>query len=139
MVRRAPADITTKRGIVVPARALSWHFSRSGGPGGQHANTSDTRVELVCSTGLLAGDSQLLQGVRERLGTKTRVVASAERSQAANRQLALERLVKRLDAAARRPRPRHPTRPTRSSMEARLESKHLQSRRKQARRPPDEE
>lgn len=131
--------ITSKRGIVVPETALSWRFSRSGGPGGQHANTSDTRVELLCDLRRLEGPANLLEAVRGRLGEETRVVAAAERSQAANRQLAIGRLVSRLDGASRRPRSRRPTRPTRASVEARLDSKRRTARRKAERRAPSEE
>ena len=131
----APAGgIVTKGGIVVPARALTWRFSHAGGPGGQHVNTSDTRAELVCDLGALQGDELLLSAVRERLGERTRVVAAAERSQAANRQLALARLASRLDAASRRPRPRRPSRPSRAAVEARLEDKKRRARLKESRR-----
>ncbi|MGQ0432082.1 MAG: alternative ribosome rescue aminoacyl-tRNA hydrolase ArfB [Microthrixaceae bacterium] len=122
----------------VPLTELTWRFSRSGGPGGQHANTSDTRAEvrfdvLACST---LGPRQRAR-LLERLGPEVRVVASDERSQARNRDLALERLAARLEAALRVEAPRHATRPTRGSVERRLAGKKRQADRKAGRRPPD--
>lgn len=122
----------------IPLAELAWRFSRSGGPGGQHANTSDTRAEvrfdvLACST---LGPRQRAR-LLERLGREVRVVASDERSQARNRDLALERLAARLEAALRVDPPRHATRPTRGSVERRLAGKKRQADRKADRRPPD--
>src|SRR5262245_49021795 len=119
---------------------LEWRVSRSGGPGGQHANTSDTRVEVRFSV----TDSPSLgprQRARllERLGPVVRATAADTRSQARNRELALERLRSRL-ADGLRVRPhRRPTKPTRSSAEARLDAKRRQSARKRERRRPGPE
>lgn len=124
----------------IPLGELTWRFSRSGGPGGQHANTADTRVE-VCFD--IAGSPSLGPRQRarlvERLGTEVRVVVSDERSQARNRELALQRLAARLAGALRVVAPRRLTRPTKGSVERRLEEKRLRSGRKAARRPPDVE
>jgi ribosome-associated protein len=126
-----------RRRLVIPLADLEWRFSSSGGPGGQHANTANTRVELVFD---VANSSVLKSGQRalllERLGPTVRVVVSDERSQARNRQLALERLAERLDEALRVERPRRATVPTRGSRERRLRAKQLRSARKQERRPP---
>jgi ribosome-associated protein len=127
-----------RRRLVIPLAELEWRFSSSGGPGGQHANTANTRVELVfdvASSAALGPRQRAL--LRERLGPTVRVVASDERSQARNRQLALERLAQRLDEALRAERPRRPTVPTQASQERRLRAKQLRSARKQERRPPD--
>lgn len=119
---------------------LSWRFSRSGGPGGQHANTADTRAEVrfdvVTSPSL--GPRQRAR-LLDRLGPEVRVVASDERSQARNRELALERLVVKLAGALRVAEPRRPTRPTRGGVERRLEGKRRQANRKAQRRRPDVE
>jgi len=139
MASPPPGGLVTRRGIVVPASALSWRFSRSGGPGGQHANTADTRVELLCDLGLLQGPPGELAAIWGRLGKELRVVASSQRSQVANRQAALGRLARKLDAASRKEPPRHPTRPTRASVEARLDAKRRTSQRKAERRPPGDE
>jgi ribosome-associated protein len=119
---------------------LEWRFSASGGPGGQHANTANTKVELVFN---IAASSVL--GPRQRarlldkLGVALRVVVSDERSQARNRQLALERMAERLDEALRVEQPRRPTLPTKASRERRLRAKQLRSTRKLERRAPTPE
>jgi ribosome-associated protein len=121
----------------IPEAELVWRFSRSGGPGGQHANTSDTRAEVRFD---VAGSPSL--GPRQRarllevLGAEVRVVAADERSQARNRELARKRLAERLAAALRVDAPRRPTRPSRSSVERRLGDKRRQAERKAARRSP---
>ncbi|KIH97343.1 peptide chain release factor 1 [Streptomonospora alba] len=109
---------------------LAWRFTRSGGPGGQHANTADTRVSLSLD---VAATESLSPQQRERaLGrlagrlndTVLTVTVEEHRSQARNRDLARERLAALLSrAAASGPRSRRPTRPTRGSTERRLASK----------------
>jgi ribosome-associated protein len=120
---------------------LEWRFTGSGGPGGQHANTSNTRVEVhfdVASSPSL-GPRQRAR-LLEKLGPHVRVVASDSRSQHRNRELALERLRSRLAAALRTERPRVPTRATRAAKERRLQAKRRQSERKRGRsRPAPEE
>lgn len=131
--------IVTPAGIAVPSAALTWRFSRAGGPGGQHVNTSDTRVELWCEVGALRGDPAALARIGERLGERVRVVATAERSQWRNRRLALARLAVLLDLAASRRPARRPTRVPRAAVERRLEAKRRRSERKSGRRlPPDD-
>lgn len=125
------------RRFLIPASELDWRFSASGGPGGQHANTANTRAELIfdVSSSSVLGPRQRAR-LLERFGPVVRVVASDERSQARNRQLALERLAQRLDDALRVERPRVATAPTRASRERRLRDKQRRSLRKQDRRPP---
>jgi ribosome-associated protein len=124
--------------VTVPLAELTWRFSRSGGPGGQHANTSDTRAEvrfdIAGSPSLRARDRARLL---ERLGPEVRVAADEERSQARNRDLALRRLRDRLAAALRVPTPRRPTRPGKAAVERRLAEKRRRSQRKVDRRPPE--
>jgi len=128
------------RRLVVPATDLQWRFSASGGPGGQHANTANTKVELIFD---VAGSAALGPRQRarllERLGPRVRVVVSDERSQARNRQLARERLAQRLQDALRVERARRPTSPTLASRERRLRAKQQRATRKSERRPPDPE
>jgi ribosome-associated protein len=116
---------------------LEWHVSRSGGPGGQHANTSDTRVEVRFS---IAESSSLGPRQRarllERVGPVARAVASDTRSQARNRELALERLRARLAEGLRVQPRRRATKPTRASTERRLDTKRRQAARKRGRRKP---
>jgi ribosome-associated protein len=116
---------------------LEWRTSTSGGPGGQHANRADTRVEVVfrVDTSASLGPRQRAR-LLERLGPVVRATASDTRSQARNRDLALERLRGKLAAGLRVETPRRATRPTRSSQVARLEAKRRQSERKQGRRGP---
>jgi ribosome-associated protein len=116
---------------------LEWRFSASGGPGGQHANTSNTKVEVrfdaAASPSL--GPRQR-EHIVERLGPVVRVVASDRRSQARNRELALERLRDRLAGALRREPPRVPTRPTKGARAARVEAKRRRGDLKRGRSQP---
>jgi ribosome-associated protein len=116
---------------------LEWRFSSSGGPGGQHANTSNTRVELLFDIEASAslGPRQRAR-LLERLGPRVRVVVSERRSQLQNRELALERLRERLAAALHIDKPRVATRPSRSSKRARVEQKRRHGERKRTRRAP---
>ena len=113
---------------------------RQRGPGGQHANTANTRVELVFD---IAGSGALGPRQRarllERIGPTARVVVTDERSQVRNREIALDRLAQRLTDALRVERARRPTRPTRASQERRLRDKQVRSARKLERRPPPPE
>jgi ribosome-associated protein len=127
--------------LAVRLDELEWRFSGSGGPGGQHANTANTRAEVRFD---VAGSPSLGPRQRarllERLGEVVRVVASDERSQARNRELALERLRARLAEALEVERPRRPTAPTAASKRQRLEAKRRRGELKRARgRPPDED
>jgi ribosome-associated protein len=125
------------RSCVIPPDELEWRFTGSGGPGGQHANTANTRVELVfdIEASEALGPRQRARLV-ERLGPRVRVVVSERRSQAQNRDLALERLRDRLGGALHVDPPRVATRPSRASQRARVESKRRHGERKQARRTP---
>jgi ribosome-associated protein len=125
------------RHLVIPPAELEWRFSASGGPGGQHANTANTRVELLFD---VAGSQSLgpRQRVRllERLGSTVRVVVTEERSQVRNRQIALQRLADRLVEALKVDKARRPTLPTRASRERRLRDKQAVGARKLERRAP---
>ena len=125
------------RSCVIPPDELEWRFTGSGGPGGQHANTSNTRVELVFD---IAASESLGPRQRarllERLGPRVRVVASERRSQLQNRELALERLRDRVANALHIEPPRVATRPSRASKRARVEQKRRQGERKRTRRTP---
>ena len=126
------------RTCAIPLSELQWRTSRSGGPGGQHANTSDTRVEVRFD---IAGSPSLgprqRQRLLERFGPELRVVASDERSQIRNRAIALDRLRERLEAALRVAPARRPTRPTLASKERRLQEKRRRSDVKRHRRAAD--
>lgn len=110
--------------LSIPLSELEWKFSGAGGPGGQHANTANTRVEVRfavdCSPSLSPHQRARLL---DRIGPLARVVVSDERSQARNRQLALDRLGARLAEALQVRRHRRPTAPTMGSRERRLTDK----------------
>jgi ribosome-associated protein len=125
---------------VIALDELEWRFTGSGGPGGQHANTANTRVEVrfdVAASPSL-GPRQRAR-LLEALGPVVRVVVSDSRSQHRNRELALERLAARLAAALRVEKPRVPTRVRRSAKEQRLQDKRHRSERKRSRARPVEE
>ena len=132
--------LRVSRSCAIPLDELSWRFTGSGGPGGQHANTSNTRVEVRFSVAESPslGPRQRAR-LLERLGPVVRVVASDERSQARNRALALDRLRARLADALRIDPPRRPTAPSRSATRARLDAKKRRSdvKRSRAWRPDD--
>jgi ribosome-associated protein len=131
--------IVTPGGISIPSSALTWRFSHGSGPGGQGVNTTDSRVELWTDLTALVAGAGVVDRVRAILGDRLRIVVTSERSQRRNREEAVRRLVDRLDAAAVPEQPRTPTRPPRSSVTARLDSKRQQSERKAGRRGPGED
>ena len=125
------------RGAAIPLREVVLRTSRSSGPGGQHANVTASRVEAVfdvASSGALS-DAQKRR-VTARLGPRVVAVAQDARSQSRNRELALQRLQRRLSGALAVRRPRQPTRPTDASVRRRLEAKRRQAERKRTRRAP---
>lgn len=133
----ATEDLTVRPGLVIPAAELDERFSTSGGPGGQHANKTATRVELRFD---IAGSSALSEHQRDRLmerfGGEVRVVVDDERSQLRNRALARERLAGRMRNALAPVRSRRPTRPTKGSTRRRLEAKRQRGETKRDRRRP---
>jgi ribosome-associated protein len=133
----AGTELVVSRSCRIPLDELEWRFSASGGPGGQHANTSNTRAEVrfdVASSPSL-GPRQRAR-LLERLGPVVRVVAADERSQVRNRELALERLRARLAGGLRVDPVRRPSRPPRSASEERLRDKRQRSETKRLRARP---
>ncbi len=132
--------LRVSRTCQIPLDELEWRFSGAGGPGGQHANTANTRVELLfdISSSPSLGPRQRAR-LLERLGPVVRVVAADERSQLRNRNLALERLAARLAAGLKVERPRVGTKPTRGAREARLKEKRHRSETKRGRARPEVE
>lgn len=123
--------------VRIPLGELEVSFGPSGGPGGQHANRSATRVELRFDVAASAAFSEAQrERVIARLGTEVRVVADDERSQLRNRALAEQRLAERLRAALHVDRPRRPTRPTKASQRRRVDAKQRRSDVKRGRRRP---
>jgi ribosome-associated protein len=133
-------ELRVTRSCTIPLDELEWRFTASGGPGGQHANTSNTKAEVrfnVAASPSL-GPRQKAR-LLERLGPVVRVVASDERSQTRNRELALERLRSRLAEALRVQRERRPTAPSRAAKERRVEQKRKRSETKRLRGRPEPE
>ena len=132
-----PAELRVTRTCRIPLDELEWRFTASGGPGGQHANTANTKAEVRFD---IANSSSLGPRQRarllERLGPSLRVVASDERSQLRNRELALDRLRSRLAEALRIDRERRPTAPTAAARRRRVESKRKRGDVKRMRRRP---
>src|SRR5262245_28449589 len=125
--------------LALPMAEIELRFSRSSGPGGQHAQRNETRVEAVFDVDASATLSDAQKGrVRERIGPVVRAVAQDERSQARNRELALERLAAQLREALKVRRARRATAPTAASRERRLEGKRRRGATKRLRQPPAE-
>ena len=129
-------SIRVTRTVTVPLAEIELRTSRSSGPGGQHAQKSETRVEAVfdveASTALSPAQKKR---VVAKAGPVLRAVAQDERSQLRNKELAVERLTEVLREALRIPRKRRPTKPTAASTERRLEEKKRRSETKRLRRP----
>ena len=121
-------------GGTVPASAVDWRFDPSGGPGGQHANRSNTRVEATLDLGA-AGDMapEVRQQLIDRLGDELRVVVDDTRSQARNREIALDRLEERLRSGLVTAKPRKATRPSRRARRRRLDEKRRRAETKRGR------
>jgi ribosome-associated protein len=132
--------IRVAEGTEIPVDEIEFRASRSSGPGGQHANVTASRIEAVFDVD--ASDSLSEQQralLKRKLGDRVTAVAQDARSQARNRELALERLRAKLEAGLRRPKPRRPTKPSRAARERRLDQKRRTSERKaQRRRPTDD-
>ncbi len=136
---RPQRGLYINRQLVIPPAEITVRVSRSSGPGGQHANVTASRVEasfdVLASTAL--SDAQRRR-ILARAGPRLVAIAQDERSQARNRELALERLGERLTQALAVPKRRRATRPTAASRERRLQAKRRGTERKRERRPPEE-
>jgi ribosome-associated protein len=130
-------SIRVTRSVLLPVAEIDFRFSRSSGPGGQHANRSETRVEarLDVESSRALTDAQKRRVVA-RAGPTIRAVAQDERSQWRNRELATERIVEQLREALKVERRRKPTKPSAASRERRLEDKRRRSQTKRMRRSP---
>lgn len=121
-------DLRVNRSVVIPGEELDVRFVASGGPGGQHANRSNTRVDLrfdVIASGALSARQK--ERVVERLGPLIRVVVDDERSQLRNRVIAGQRLAQKLAGALRVPTARVATKPSRAAKGRRLDAKRIRS------------
>jgi ribosome-associated protein len=136
----AAESIRVTRSVVLPLAEVELQVSRSSGPGGQHAQKSETRVVAVydveASNALSPAQKRR---VVARAGLVLRAVAQDERSQSRNRELAVERLVAALRDALRVERKRVPTKPTAAARQRRLDQKKRRGDVKRSRRPPGQE
>jgi ribosome-associated protein len=133
-------ELRVSRSCSIPLDELEWRFTGSGGPGGQHANTANTKVELrfdVLKSEAL-GPRQRAR-LLDHVGPVVRIVAADERSQLRNREIALQRLRERLADALHVDAPRRPTRPTKASKTARVEQKRHRGELKRLRRTTPED
>ncbi|MEC9425194.1 MAG: peptide chain release factor-like protein [Actinomycetota bacterium] len=122
-------------GCRVPAEEVRWRFGPSGGPGGQHANRAHTRVEAELDLTAARGiDDEVRVRLVAHLGSSVRVVVDRSRSQARNRERALDDLERRMQEALVEKPKRRPTRPKRGAVERRLEAKRQRGARKAERR-----
>ncbi len=140
MAHVSETHLVVSRGLSIPLAEIELKTSRSSGPGGQHANKTESRVEAVFD---VYASSTLGSGQRARiakkLGPVVRASAQDARSQARNRELALERLGARIEGALRVQRRRVATKPTAASKARRRKSKEARSNVKSARRKPSAE
>jgi ribosome-associated protein len=138
MAAMSGESIQVTRSVSIPRSEIELRFSRSSGPGGQHAQKSDTRVEASFD---VEASRALTEAQKRRVlakaGPVLRAVAQDERSQWRNRELATERLVEALREALRVPRRRRPTKPSKAAVERRLEQKRRRSEVKRRRRRLD--
>jgi ribosome-associated protein len=134
-----PDAVRVTRSVLLPLSEIELRVSRSSGPGGQHANTAETRVEAVFSVEASATLSETQKRrVLAKAGPVLRAVAQDERSQARNRELAVARLVVKLADALHVERPRVPTRPSRAAREKRMTAKKRRGAVKRLRRDNDD-
>jgi ribosome-associated protein len=135
VIPRESIQVTSR--LAIPLEEVDLRYSRSSGPGGQHAQKTETRVEAVFD--VAASDTlSETQKTRlfERVGSVVRAVAQDERSQSRNRELALDRLAAAIRAGLRVQRKRRPTKPTAAARERRLDEKKRRGTMKKLRRPP---
>lgn len=135
-----PNGVVINDRLVLPDAELVWRFGPSGGPGGQHANTANTRAELVFE---IATSEVLTEAQRDRLteryGPRIRVACDDHRSQLRNREVAAARLVERVRDGLKVQAKRRPTKPSRGSKERRLRAKRARSDTKARRRRPTDD
>ena len=132
-------SIVVSRALTIPSSELLWRYSASGGPGGQHANTANTKAEVVWD---IESSDSVTEPQRarlvEKLGPVLRIAVTDERSQLRNRSIAEQRLKDRVTKALTVERPRRPTKPSKGSKERRLKAKSENSERKAERKSKEQ-
>ena len=141
----ASDDLVVGDRVRIPASELQWQFSRAGGAGGQHVNTTDSRVQLSWDLNASAALTEQQRSRARRhlagdlVGGVITLAASERRSQLRNRELARERLAAAIaEAIAPPPPPRRPTKPSRAAKQRRVDAKKRRGQTKQLRQRPDE-
>jgi ribosome-associated protein len=135
----AGESIRVTRSVVLPLSDVEYRTSRSSGPGGQHAQKTESRVEALLEVERTTALTDVQKRrVVARLGPVLRAIAQDERSQSRNKELATERLVGQLRDALKVPRRRRPTKPSKAAVERRIDAKKRRSQTKRLRRPVDE-
>lgn len=128
-------DLRAARGVRIKADAMQWTFARSSGAGGQNVNKNSTKATLTISLADISCSATIRARLEESFGEEISITCQTSRSQWRNRVLCIEQLTEKLnEASAPPPAPRKKTRPTRGSVERRLESKKRDSAKKQDRR-----
>ena len=136
---REEGSSALERALEIARAEAGFRASRSSGPGGQHAQKNETRIEAFLELDSCSLDEAAKETLRERFGRTVRAVSQDERSQLRNRELALERLLEKIRLALEPRAERTATKPSRSAILSRLTSKRHRSRTKHLRRPPGDE
>ena len=136
---REAGENTLRHALEVARAEAGFRASRSSGPGGQHAQKNETRIEAFLELDSCSLDEATKERLRERFGRTVRAVSQDERSQLRNRELALERLLEKVRVALEPRAKRTATRPSRSAILKRLTGKRHRSFTKRLRRPPGAE
>jgi len=136
---REAGENTLRHALEVARAEAGFRASRSSGPGGQHAQKNETRIEAFLELDSCSLDEATKERLRERFGRTVRAVSQDERSQLRNRELALERLLEKVRVALEPKAKRTATRPSRSAILKRLTGKRHRSFTKRLRRPPGAE
>jgi ribosome-associated protein len=126
-----------RQALEIARAEAGYRASRSSGPGGQHAQKNETRIEAFLELDSCSFDEVTRERLRERFGRTVRAVSQDERSQLRNRELALERLLEKIRVALEPRAKRTATRPSRSAIVKRLTGKRQRSFTKRLRRPPE--
>jgi len=137
--RREAAEAALRQALETARAEVDYRASRSSGPGGQHAQKNETRIEAYLELDSCSLDEATKERLRERYGRTVHAVSQDERSQLRNRELALERLLEKIRLALEPVAERTASKPSRSAILRRLTTKRHRSRTKNLRRPPGDD
>jgi len=137
--RREAAEAALRQALETARAEVDYRASRSSGPGGQHAQKNETRIEAYLELDSCSLDEATKERLRERYGRTVHAISQDERSQLRNRELALERLLEKIRLALEPVAERTASKPSRSAILRRLTTKRHRSRTKNLRRPPGDD